>query len=1258
MAESLEAGPKRSTGGRRKWIICGSVLLVLAAAGVYGVSLLMQKKEVDMDAVFSANNRGVGLMDKMSVIRGGEAIQAFEKVVEMAPDWLPGKINLGIALLNDTGERAAKSRLRARQIFGEVLEKDPDNPYAHFCLGIIMYDGGKLNERDAVVAHFERVTQIDPDNAAGWYWLGKSLFNDRKRAKECFQKALKLNPHLIAAYHNLQGHLDRAGADAAMREVLALKETGKETEPFGNQIGIKYSEQGRYAEVIGHRAFASLKPRVGPLPAFQRAEKLQVQLAKDVRWANCADFSDDVVGRLRARVRERFGAVMVVLDYDGDGKPDLFLVGAVFDSKSKTVRDLLLHNDGGGKFTDVTAAAGLASPRPSLGCCVADYDNDGKPDLLITGAGEQHLFRNTGKGGFEDVSAKAELDQLKTICLGAAFVDLDQDGDLDLIVAQYTSMDEADKAVRGNSAPMGKGLAVFLNIGEALPVPTQFDSPPLATRFRRVLSARDPDIKSPEPLLGPAVPTVNLAASDLDQDNDLDLIIVADNQPAELVVNDRLLRFHRVALSEALVPKHSWNGALVLDADRDERSDLLLVGPTRAPLLLLNQPPPGALKTSATWFKVGAVKSPPLLQALAVDLDLDGWTDVVGLSSNHIPVLLHNQGGKLSHVPEALGSDRTWPRDLVALTVADFTGDGIPDLMVWSESRGLELHVSQGNRNRSLLLRLTGQRCLSKEGNRKMRCPADAFGVRVLAQTKDHWTAAEYTTLSAGLGQSHQPLVLGMARHPEAEIVHLRWMDGTMQAEMNLPTNQVNTIFQMNRKGISCPVLFSWNGERYVFVTDFLGAGSLGEPLPDGDHRMPRPEESVKIEAEQLRPKDGQYVLKIAEPMDEVTYLDRLQLVAIDHPDGVAVYPDERFLDAKTPPSQKLLAFDRKRRIFPEKATDHRGRDVTNTLLRRDRRTVDGFAQRSWIGLAEEHWVTLDFGDRLEKVGPKERLFLCLAGWTDYPYPESLWAARQAGVDVVPPILERLRENGTEWEPVVTAAGQPVDAGFPAGLPRMMTLEVTGLVGKHSRKPLCGPRCILRLRTNMEVYWDQIFLAPLQNVVAEDRGSRMEDRGPRATCLEVSQAELSARGLMQEFSPDGKAPTLYDYDRVERVPVSRLSGHMTRYGQVTELLRAVDDRFVIFGPGDVLTVNFDAGRLPPLPSGWKRSFVLRTWGYCKDCAPFTATGETVEPLPFRAMTTYPYGPNEHNARDPRREDYRRTYNTRQVGPRSAATRRD
>src|SRR5262249_23092828 len=136
---------------------------------------------------------------------------------------------------------------------------------------------------------------------------------------------------------------------------------------------------------------------------------------------------------------------------------------------------------------------------------------------------------------------------------------------------------------------------------------------------------------------------------------------------------------------------------------------------------------------------------------------------------------------------------------------------------------------------------------------------------------------------------------------------------------------------------------------------------------------------------------------------------------------------------------------------------------------------------------------------------------------------------------------------------------------------------------------------------------------------------------------------------MQEYTPDGKAPTLYDFHKHEAAPISRLKGMMTRFGDVTELLRERDDRFVIFGAGDELSVTFDTAGLSTLPDGWSPSYILRSWGYCKSISVHTATGETIEPLPFRAMTQFPYGVNERYPQTPVHQQYLQQYQTRKVG---------
>jgi hypothetical protein len=251
---------------------------------------------------------------------------------------------------------------------------------------------------------------------------------------------------------------------------------------------------------------------------------------------------------------------------------------------------------------------------------------------------------------------------------------------------------------------------------------------------------------------------------------------------------------------------------------------------------------------------------------------------------------------------------------------------------------------------------------------------------------------------------------------------------------------------------------------------------------------------------------------------------------------------------------------------------------------------------RSWLGYAADHALTLDFG--AVPAAPGRKWYLVLAGWTDYPYPESMYAATQAGVALQPPVVERLTADGATWELVS-------DLGFPAGLTRVMTRELPNFAPSE--------KTVLRIRTNMQVYWDHVFLAPVADVAAN----------ARVTPLDPAAASLAARGFVREVAAYPGGPIGYDDDRTEPVAVTRWKGHLTRLGDVTELLTAADDRFVLCGPGDEITVRFDATRLPPLQDGWERSFVLRTWGYCKDTSPTPVSGGRVGPLPFRGMPNYP-----------------------------------
>lgn len=741
-----QAQPVPVASRRSAWlrmIVC-PVIASLIILGVLGLAWWLRQRELcaNRASAIEANHRGIVLIEQF---HSQEAISEFEEAVRRDPDWLPGRINLGIALLDAGGDDSSQLS-RCRSTFEEVLRRDPDNPHAHFCLGILL-----LHKKDTAEAmgHFQAVLDKDPHDAYSWCWLGTLKEPDSDEQTKCFRQALKRNRHLGSAIYGLAKSLrfkDPKAFDALIEEYEALKQSD-----WTERATIRYGEMGPYARVIGQVSDPCNKPRIGPLPRFL-ARPLQVQLAGGARWATAADLGADAVAEVRRRVRARFGATLVVLDYNRDGRPDLFLAGAVREKGQ--VRDLLLRHDPNGQFTDVTAAAGLAGPQPTLGCVVADFDNDRWPDLLLTGVGVQKLFRNTGEGTFEDVTAKAGLDKLTSVCLGASVLDLNHDGNSDLLLCENAG-----------------GFAVFLNIGTAPEVEPDARRPALTCGFRRWRDIAG--LKDEIPGL------TNITVSDIESDGDLDLIVFTDHASPGLMRNDRLQRFHHQPHLAADIPAADWNGALVLDADHDGRSDLVLVGAGQAPRLLLNRVPlPG--ENEDTWYTVQTLVAPPLRQAFAADIDLDSWTDVVGVSEDGRPILLHNRGGRLEVEAAGFGSDL--PNDVAALTVCDLDGDSNPDVIMWSEAQGLQLLENQGNGNHGLSLELL---CLTQrvQGGDPVRCSVDGFGAHVMVHAGTVYASQELATQSAGLAQSRQPFLLGLGDSARADAIRLRWPDGTWQAE-------------------------------------------------------------------------------------------------------------------------------------------------------------------------------------------------------------------------------------------------------------------------------------------------------------------------------------------------------------------------------------------------------------------------------------------------------------------------------------------
>jgi hypothetical protein len=211
-----------------------------------------------------------------------------------------------------------------------------------------------------------------------------------------------------------------------------------------------------------------------------------------------------------------------------------------------------------------------------------------------------------------------------------------------------------------------------------------------------------------------------------------------------------------------------------------------------------------------------------------------------------------------------------------------------------------------------------------------------------------------------------------------------------------------------------------------------------------------------------------------------------------------------------------------------------------------------------------------------------------------------------------------------QWQTVIP------NMGFPAGLPKTMVVDLSG--------KFLSDDTHVRIVTSMRIYWDQILVNAFSDAP--------EFRLYRLAAL---HADLRYVGFPREFSPDGGKPLIYDYGWIDPVvPWKSHAGNYTRFGDVTPLLRAKDDQYVIMRNGDEIQMEFSAAQLSALPPGWKRTFFLYADGFGKDMDLHSAASDTVTPLPFHGMTRYPYPQNERYPDSEAHRRYQREYNTRQV----------
>jgi hypothetical protein len=355
--------------------------------------------------------------------------------------------------------------------------------------------------------------------------------------------------------------------------------------------------------------------------------------------------------------------------------------------------------------------------------------------------------------------------------------------------------------------------------------------------------------------------------------------------------------------------------------------------------------------------------------------------------------------------------------------------------------------------------------------------------------------------------------------------------------------------------------------------------------------------------------------VRITEELHEVSYIDQAELVALDHPANEDIYTNDKF---KSPPYPQFRLFGDTRKIHPVRATDDRGNNVTSRLLKRDRVYPDAFLHDA-TGVAAKHTLDLDFG----KVAPNGRAVLILNGWIDWADGSAFFAAAQSGKGgLIFPYLQ-VKDAAGKWRTVIE------DMGVPSGGPKTIAVDLTGKFLSASRE--------VRIVTNMSIFWDEAFL--LENT---------QTPPVHLTRINVESADLRFRGFSRTIiDPKHGQPEQFVYADV--MPISTwnpVEGFYTRYGNVEALMNKVDDRMVVMGSGDEIRLTFSASRLPALPQGWTRDYLLLVDGWSKDADANTAFNDRVQPLPYHAMTQYPYKKGEHYPQDPEHVQYVHDYLTR------------
>lgn len=1159
--------------------LCVFILFAICLSGCQNKEEKSKKKAQEL---MTSQTLGIAYLEEFKL---DEAEKEFLKYIKLSPKEKLGYANLGLTYLRSGKYDEAKKQL------SKAIKIDPKDADIRLILATVY----QMNdERDQAIKELKEALTFAPDHIKALYYLSElyaqnSDEESNRQRENCLLELVKNAPgNIVPRLNIVEIYIRKNETDKAIEELEIIHKQFPEfpkeaVDYYTHTISLlkkKDAENAITQFIIFHNylkvtspyqaGILDLKGPGGSLIGFPL-------ISFDKQMSSSTIENTSLLEVIRfANITESAGLNMVpagrnahveVMDYDGDGDIDLY--AGCYDTVKSAYRHFLLNNELG-RFNDVSKEAGIRHSGNETAAAFADYDNDGFPDLFVIGENGDVLYKNSGRTSFDDVSSKSGISN------GpggnkALFFDADHDGDLDFFEAGSKS----------NLLFRNNGDGTFLEQGEKMG------------------------------LAGSGLSSRDAAFGDFDDDGDIDLIVTNEKGNIILYSNERQGIFKDITEKSGLKSIGSSIAVAAGDYNNDGFLDLFISSAGQgSPALYQNQ---GTgifepVKNPAAVFS--ALQKVRINDVLFFDFDNDGYLDLVMGGKSELKdgrglFLYHNDGkGSFKDVSDLLPVE---PGSASQVKIFDYNDDGDLDLIIAGLHGGLYLLRNDGGDiNHYVNMKLVGLRAGSAKNNH--------FGIGAKVEMR---AGDLYQTMVVTDPNVH----FGLGGRTKADVIRITWTNGVPQ-NIFLPGADQSLIESQTLKG-SCPFLYTWNGEKFEFAKDILWRSGLGMPLGimGGNTAYAFADASddyIKIPGEQLKAKQGLYSMKITSELWETIYFDKLQLVAVDHPDSVDIFVPEQF---SPPPFPGEQIYQVKKKIVPVSAMDENGNDVLPLVTSKDDQYIGGFTPGKYQGTTEMHELILDPGNHVQT----KNLYLFLNGWI-FPTDASINVSisQSSEIKVTTPVIQVIGKNG-EWKTVKN------NLGFPMGKDKTVVIDLSGLIAAADHR--------IRILTNMEIYWDQVFFS-----------DRLSEAPVISNVLDPVSADLHYRGFSEGFRKGGRyGPHWFDYSKVTTDPKWRdLTGDYTRYGDVLPLLTDADSKYIISNAGDETSVAFSEKGLPALPKGWKRDFLIHCVGWVKDGDLNTAFGKTVLPLPFHGMKSYPPSKNDIYPADPDHQQYVKEYNTRNV----------